>query len=623
MSFATTELGESFAHALKIGEETQLHSAREKVLGLYAENRIGADEVRQAVVMAQNVRAWETVVLLAEAVMAYEDAGDVSPELYRRYAQALIERGALSGAECVLRRLIDDSPGDQVDEAGGLIGRIGKQRYIDFGNRAQLLRAIRSYANAYELPGADKVWLGGNLLAMLHRAERDGVPVPAGIPRSSQVRDDLSAILGSRDLLALNVWERATSVELNVATGDETAAVALAESLAKAERATPFEIAALRRQLSEVWELPDDHAIMVALAATVMDAGSGAVVDVPESGSLEKILSKELPLAYDSLVRGLEVARTVCMIVDAYDNALGTGFVIPGSELSGSWSDELVLVTNAHVIPDATPAARAKAKFTKMVGVGDGATPIIDELDLIWSSPVPELDASVLRFDGSLLPVVSEPIEISASVPDMRDADPFVYVVGHPAGRPLHLSIRGNELLDVNHHKLHYMAPTEPGSSGSPVFDKAWNLVGLHHAGSILMPRLDNPRDRYPANEAINIQAIRAALAAESTAAGFPRIEIVQPGGGESLESIRSKLDVDAELIQVEDPGDLEVLDPITVVSVLLTSAEIAQKVWNWWQGRQETGVQVKVVLADGTEIEFRDLDRDQLSDLVEKYSGR
>jgi len=37
---------------------------------------------------------------------------------------------------------------------------------------------------------------------------------------------------------------------------------------------------------------------------------------------------------------------------------------------------------------------------------------------------------------------------------------------------------------------MHYRTPTDPGSSGSPVFNAKWEVVALHHAGSPATPRL-------------------------------------------------------------------------------------------------------------------------------------
>ena len=87
----------------------------------------------------------------------------------------------------------------------------------------------------------------------------------------------------------------------------------------------------------------------------------------------------------------------------------------------------------------------------------------------------------------------------------------YVYVIGHPAGGGIKFSIRGNDLLayDADMFKVHYTAPTEGGSSGSPVFNQAWQLMAVHHAGDSKMHRLDDPSATYQANEGITIKGIR------------------------------------------------------------------------------------------------------------------
>ena len=68
-------------------------------------------------------------------------------------------------------------------------------------------------------------------------------------------------------------------------------------------------------------------------------------------------------------------------------------------------------------------------------------------------------------------------------------------------------------LLDIDEAErlVHYRTPTDPASSGSPVFNTEWQVIGLHHGGSTKTPRLHGPGD-YEANEAISLSAIREAM---------------------------------------------------------------------------------------------------------------
>lgn len=57
-----------------------------------------------------------------------------------------------------------------------------------------------------------------------------------------------------------------------------------------------------------------------------------------------------------------------------------------------------------------------------------------------------------------------------------------VNIVHHAGGRPQVISIRENMVVDVFDSWVHYVADTEPGSSGAAVFNDEWQLVALHHA---------------------------------------------------------------------------------------------------------------------------------------------
>jgi endonuclease G len=58
----------------------------------------------------------------------------------------------------------------------------------------------------------------------------------------------------------------------------------------------------------------------------------------------------------------------------------------------------------------------------------------------------------------------------------------FLNIIQHPAGRMKEVALQQNQITHIFQDRIHYTTDTEPGSSGSPVFNNAWDLIGLHHA---------------------------------------------------------------------------------------------------------------------------------------------
>ena len=72
----------------------------------------------------------------------------------------------------------------------------------------------------------------------------------------------------------------------------------------------------------------------------------------------------------------------------------------------------------------------------------------------------------------------------SAQGPDMARQIPWYGpIIQHPEGGPKQLSFFHNVVVHVGEGRVQYLTDTQPGSSGSPVFDRGWNVVALHHSG--------------------------------------------------------------------------------------------------------------------------------------------
>jgi V8-like Glu-specific endopeptidase len=232
---------------------------------------------------------------------------------------------------------------------------------------------------------------------------------------------------------------------------------------------------------------------------------------------LEKILGTDGVVTLQWYQQGLERCRAVAQVRTSMGEGFGTGFLIRGGDLVPAFGDELLLLTNAHVVSD-DPAVQASAgslppedAVIVFEALQAAAGQELRAAKLLWSSPPAELDATLLRLDPPITGLASYPMSKNLPVCDGKQK---VYVIGHPGGRGLSLSLHDNLLLDHDERLIHYRAPTEGGSSGSPVFNQQWKLIGLHHAGSLSMKRLNGKPGTYPANEGIWIQKIITELEA-------------------------------------------------------------------------------------------------------------
>jgi V8-like Glu-specific endopeptidase len=88
-----------------------------------------------------------------------------------------------------------------------------------------------------------------------------------------------------------------------------------------------------------------------------------------------------------------------------------------------------------------------------------------------------------------------------------------IFIIGYPSGGGLSFSLFDSELLACEEKgpRMHYRTPTEPGSSGSPVFNQNWELIAIHHSGAYDMKKFDGSGS-YEANEGIQILSLREAL---------------------------------------------------------------------------------------------------------------
>ena len=473
-----------------------------------------------------------------------------SPQIRRQYSQALIDQGILSAAEMILQSSIQDPRGDDKEkrEARGLMGRIYKQLYVNKNdprspsNRANLERSIKEYLYCYRLAPEQSLWHGINVVALAARARRDKL-LSVGLPEVESLANQILDTLKKRERklqkknpkATLDTWDLATRMEAYWAINCYDEAMKAAFHYVQSRDADEFELASTIRQLTEVWQLndkeePGSYLLAVCKAAHLQKHGT-IVDNRPERvkqesaaarDTLKKLEDFELEVAFsaDAMVtvkwykQGLEQCESIARIERPDGSGHGTGWLVNASDFFPD-RQGVLLITNEHVIsgdklhPSALLPDEARINF-EVAGQKE-----IEVDEIIWSNSCDGgLDATIVSLKSvptaRPLKIASRPLRM----PEPPGKAPRLYIIGHPGGRELTISLQDNHLVACNDQLVHYRTPTEGGSSGSPVFEnQAWQVVGLHHAGSKNMRHLDGKDERYEANEAIVISAIKKEIA--------------------------------------------------------------------------------------------------------------
>jgi hypothetical protein len=467
-------------------------------------------------------RYFDEMSMFAEAML---QTGHDDEATRITYAQALIDSGRPTAALAMLRDLEEAGP-DDTAEVEGLIGRAHKQMYVARAAapvaKLALGKAIGAYHRAYAEDPERRIWHGVNTAALLARARQDDVVVP-GYPSPEEIAEGVLATIEAEHAAtgAVEVWDLATAAEACVVLGRyDDAAGWLARYVDPAQGADAFELASTQRQFIEVWRFDPASEpgalVLPMLQAAILERSEESRVEVEAAEvatdstapALERVLGHAGMVSLQWYRLGLARGRAVALISSRMGEPTGTGFIVDGAALADGLRGP-VLVTNSHVIdPDRPEALHPEDAVVSFQEQGDGASGVdeyqVDEL--IWSSPPDRLDTSVVRLAGD---VDGRELCPTATRMPRNDGKQRVYVIGHPQGRALSYSIDDNALLDYDDRVMHYRAPTEPGSSGSPVFNRNWDVVGLHHAGSLKTRRLHGEDGTYAANEGIRLEAIR------------------------------------------------------------------------------------------------------------------
>lgn len=292
---------------------------------------------------------------------------------------------------------------------------------------------------------------------------------------------------------------------------------ALASPTSLAEANTPERIAQrldriTRYRAGDVMPETTPAAPPEQLVAQAIDRAKEVDDSATREDLLEAIINTPDFVGCRYLDEGVAAARAVARVVIKDDRGRLVGYG------TGSMISPNLLLTNHHVLDTAQTAATSQVEFDYQDGV-DGKL----------------LNVTTFRLDPHRFFLADEALDfaivaVRAGTEELAPfgfnrliksdgkvlVGEFVTIVQHPRGEKKQVALRENRVIDGPDRYVHYSADTEPGSSGSPVFNDQWEVVALHHA-SVKAP--EHTEFGGILNEGIRVSAILGALESGQLAA--------------------------------------------------------------------------------------------------------
>ncbi|GEO04696.1 hypothetical protein AAE02nite_23600 [Adhaeribacter aerolatus] len=295
-----------------------------------------------------------------------------------------------------------------------------------------------------------------------------------------------------------------------------------------------------------------------------------------ENVSFERVIGKSDFLGMDFLELALAVSRFVCRIQirnsPGRTIGYGTGFMV----------SPRLLITNNHVLSSAQEAVNSEVEFDYQYDRYGRLLPVVTyglEPQAFFMTDK-NLDFTIVAVrERSFNDIELKRFGWNRLIADQGKVihGDTLNIVQHPQGEAKQIVLRSNRLVDLLDDFAHYETDTEPGSSGSPVYNDQWEVVALHHSG---VPKMEggnliakdgsvwrngmDPNDLvWVANEGVRVSSIvnfvkkqriataweplrdellhkepphpfEAAAMASITPTNLPQPTIAAPGGGNS-----------------------------------------------------------------------------------------
>lgn len=197
-------------------------------------------------------------------------------------------------------------------------------------------------------------------------------------------------------------------------------------------------------------------------------------------------LSDLLPIYF--LEEGVRIQNSVARVVLTKAHTVNGNTFRPGTGwATGFLVSPSLFLTNNHVIPNEAFAKKIRIQFNYQRN-SDGIDKSTEDYyptpeDFFYTNP--SLDFTLIRLRSKS--VINDPVFGSGIIaPGQKwgfiqlNPDPVyleeqhLNIIQHPSGRRKQIALQNNQSTDLYQNFIRYTTDTEPGSSGSPVFDNIW-----------------------------------------------------------------------------------------------------------------------------------------------------
>ncbi len=189
------------------------------------------------------------------------------------------------------------------------------------------------------------------------------------------------------------------------------------------------------------------------------------------------IIGKDTNLPISFMSKALTAARGIGRILWEGGRFCSGGFLIP----------ENLVVTCRGILPNFQTAQRASFQLDYYVK-DDGS--FSDSIQIPFDPQkyftiITELDLTVVALRNMPgLDISDRCIQLfSSSDPAIGEG---VSIIHYPGGEPLKISVLDGEMLQYDKESFIHTCPTVAGSSGAPIFNSNWQVIGVHHFGGMM-----------------------------------------------------------------------------------------------------------------------------------------